>query len=119
MVHAACGWKTYHNLKISVAGNSTEKNTIFETAWKGGLLGTESEEFIKKIPSPAFCCLWGSICHTRKYTGIDRKNTFSRVFLHLAYCLLRGLWYTMDNYNHFYRISRQISHQTIEEYVFV
>jgi CRISPR-associated protein Cas5t len=50
MVHAACGWKTYHDLKISVAGKSTAKDTVFETAWKGGLLGTESEEFKNRFP---------------------------------------------------------------------
>lgn len=67
----------------------------------------------------AFLCLWGSVCRTHKYAGTDRQKRFHGSFLQSAYCLLHGLWYIMDNFNHFYRISRQISHQTTEEYVFI
>lgn len=49
MIHAACGWSRYHPLKISVSGNGIENQTITRM-WKGGLVGSETEEFKKRFP---------------------------------------------------------------------
>lgn len=50
MVHAICGWDTYHELKVSVAGNGIMSNEEVEKVWKGGQIGTETEEFKKRFP---------------------------------------------------------------------
>ncbi len=49
MIHAACGWSRYHPLKISISGNGIENQTITRM-WKGGLVGSETEEFKKRFP---------------------------------------------------------------------
>lgn len=50
MIHNLCGWKKYHEMKISVSGNGA-CNTTDIRRWKGGLCSSkESDEFCKRFP---------------------------------------------------------------------
>lgn len=50
MIHAACGWESYHPLMVSVSGAGIMNGPTMEHAWKGGQIGAESEEFKKRWP---------------------------------------------------------------------
>lgn len=50
MVHALCGWKEYHDMKVSVAGNGIF-NTSVVKRWRGGAYSRiETDEFKNRFP---------------------------------------------------------------------
>ncbi|RGU89607.1 CRISPR-associated protein Cas5 [Clostridium sp. AF15-17LB] len=51
MVHAACGWKTYHPMCVSVSGSGMLNSGNIVMYWNGGTTAmTETEDFKKRFP---------------------------------------------------------------------
>ncbi|MCB7302500.1 CRISPR-associated protein Cas5 [Bariatricus massiliensis] len=51
MVHAACGWDTYHPMQVSISGTGIHNQCETQIVCKGwGKAKTESEEFVKRWP---------------------------------------------------------------------
>lgn len=51
MVHFLCRWDSWHNMKISVAGNGVMNKPEICMRWRGGAVaGTETEEFKQRFP---------------------------------------------------------------------
>lgn len=51
MVHFLCRWDSWHDMKISVAGNGVMNKPEICTRWRGGAVaGSETEEFKQRFP---------------------------------------------------------------------